>query len=320
MRVFVAGGSGVMGRVLVPMLVARGHEVTATTRRAEQAKSLRAMGATPEVVDVYDVEALAAAVGRSRPDVLVHQLTALPQAIDLRRLERDMAANDRIRVEGTRNLVEAAKRAGVGRVVAQSIAFTYAPQGDWVKDETAPLWLDAPWPWRRSVAASAELERQVLETDGVVLRYGYFYGPGTAYDHDGSMTAMVRAKQLPILGRGKGMTSFIHIDDAARATVLAVESERTGVFNIVDDEPSRQDEWLPAFARSLGAPAPSRVPSLLGRLVLGRTVFAMIARQRGASNARAKRELGWAPMIASWRTGFEVGDLELASLAEAAHA
>ncbi len=308
MRVFVAGATGVIGRSLVPMLVDRGHVVTAMTRSPTGAARLESLGARPVVCDVYDEAGLQEAVLRAQPDAVIHQLTSLPRAIDPRKIRQQLAENDRIRVEGTRNLVRAAAGAGAGRIVAQSISFAYAPEGGPVKGEDAPLWLDAPGPWRRTVQASAELERQVTSTkglEGVVLRYGYLYGPGTAFAPDGSVAARVRKRQFPVAGDGAGVFSFVHVDDAASATVSALEQARPGTFNIVDDEPSPLRDWLPAYASALQAPPPRWVPSFLARLIADRYGLYYMTQQRGASNARAKTELGWTPRLASWRTGFQ---------------
>ena len=218
MRVFVAGATGVIGQRLVPGLVEAGHTVTAMTRNLDRAEGLAALGADPVECDVYDTKGLEEALRKAKPDVVIHQLTALPQAIDPRKMEEQLAPNDRIRTEGTRNLVKAAAAVGARRIVAQSVSFAYTPEGGSVKEEDAPLWLEAPRPWRRSVEAIADLERQVLSVEGVegvVLRYGYFYGPGSAYAEDGSVADLVRTRQLPIAGRGSGVFSFVYVDDAA---------------------------------------------------------------------------------------------------------
>ena len=306
MRIFIAGATGVIGRPLVHRLIEKGHTITAMTRSQERAEGLAALGAEPTLCDVYDAQGVAEAVRKAAPEVVIHQLTALPSAIHPRRLEKQLAANDRIRVEGTRNLVRAAVQAGARRLVAQSIAFAYAPQGGSVKSEDAPLWLDAPWPWRRTVEAIASLERQVTSAEGVegvVLRYGYFYGPGTAYASDGSMAALARQRQFPVVGRGTGVFSFLHIDDAVEATVVALEG-RPGIYNIVDDAPSSVRDWLPVYTEALGAPPPRRVFPFLARLAAGKHGLYTMTEQRGAANAKAKAELGWFPSYGSWRTGF----------------
>ena len=319
MKIFVAGASGVIGRPLVQKLVERGHETVGMTRREDAAADLARRGIKPVVCDVFDAEAVERAVRSVGPDVLVHQLTSLPHAIDPRKIGEQLASNDRIRTEGTRNLVHAAASCGVGRIVAQSIAFAYAPGAPGLRTEDDPLWLDAPRPWRRSVKAIAELERQVLSANdgGVVLRYGYFYGPGTAYAADGSAAEMVRARRFPVAGAGGGVFSFVHVDDAVDATVAAIESRASGSFNIVDDDPAPQREWLPAYAEALRAPRPMRVPGFLARLAGGRYGHYLLTRQPGASNARARRALAWPPRHASWRTGF-AADLRQAPSTEAA--
>ena len=309
MRIFVAGATGVIGRPLVPRLVEAGHTVTAMTRSLERAEAVIALGANPVECDVYDTTRLEEEVRKAEPEVVIHQLTALPPAIDPRKMEEQLAANDRIRTEGTRNLVKAASAAGAHRIVAQSVSFAYTPEGGTVKDEDAPLWLDAPWPWRRSAEAIADLERQVLSpegVEGVVLRYGYFYGPGSAYAADGSVADLVRARQLPIAGRGSGVFSFVHVDDAASATVLAVDHGQPGIYNVVDDEPTTLREWLPVYAKAVGARPPRKVPVFLARLVVGSYGVFYMTQQRGASNAKAKKELGWTPTYPTWRSGFAI--------------
>lgn len=307
MRVFVAGATGVVGRVLLPKLVAAGHTVTAMTRRAGQASALATAGARPVVADVFDADRLVEVIGEAAPEVLVHQLTSLPRAIEPRKIASQLAANDRIRSEGTRALMKAAMRAGVTRVVAQSIAFAYAPEGGRVKTEDDPLWLQAFRPWRRSVVAVRDLEDQVTGAEGiegVVLRYGALYGPNTAYDSGGSVAAAVLGRRFPIVGRGSGVFSFLHVGDAAGSACLAVSEGTPGIYNVVDDEPAEVREWLPVYARALGAPEPRRVPAILARLVVGRFGLYMMTEQRGASNAKAREALGWSPAWPSWRTGF----------------
>jgi nucleoside-diphosphate-sugar epimerase len=231
-------------------------------------------------------------------------VTSIPARVNPRTLRRDFELTDRLRTEGTRILVEAAQAAGAQRIVAQSIAFAYEPSGDRLKDEDAPLYKDPPAEFRRSAEAIATLEQTVRGAGGVVLRYGYFYGPGTALGPDGAMVADVRRRRLPIVGSGAGVWSFIHIDDAARATVAALDWDGPAVFNIVDDEPAEAREWLPVLAAAAGAKPPRRVPALIGRLVAGRYAVRMMTELRGASNARAKRELGLSLSYPTWRTGF----------------
>ena len=300
---FVAGASGVIGRSLVPKLLAAGHHVTGMTRRQDRAEGLRAAGAEAVVCDVFDVETLGNVLREARPQTVIHQLTEIPAALDARKYAAQLAPTNRLRTEGTRNLIAAAHSAGALRLIAQSIAFAYAPTGGWVKDETAPLAVEAPPPMHDVMSAVAGLERQVLAANGLILRYGYFYGPDTQFSHDGSFAAMAKRRMFPVVGSGAGIWSFIHVDDAADATVSAVERGPTGAYNIVDDEPARAREWIPAFAASVGAPKPLRVPLLVGRLVGGRSAVHGMTEQRGADNAKAKRELGFSPAHPSWRDG-----------------
>jgi nucleoside-diphosphate-sugar epimerase len=307
MKVFVAGATGVVGRRLVPMLVEAGHGVVGMTRSQEKAGELREAGADSVVCDVFDPDGLREAIRAAAPEVVVHELTDLPAAIDPRRVSEQMAGNDRVRTEGTANLVSAALAAGARRIVAQSIAFAYAPVGGPIKNEDDPLFTDAPEPWSRSVRAVSELERMVTATEGiegVALRYGFFYGPGSSYASDGSLAGEVRRRRLPIVGAGRGIFSFIHVDDAAAATVAAVERGSPTVYNIVDDDPAPQREWVPRYAEVLGAKKPFRVPRLLARLLAGQYAVMLATELRGASNERAKRELDWSPRHPSWRQGF----------------
>jgi nucleoside-diphosphate-sugar epimerase len=301
-RVFVAGATGLIGAGVVRLLVDGGHEVSAIARSAESAERLRELGVGVTEADLFDAELLRGALTMASPQVVMHQLTSLPHRLDAADAAQRFAENDRVRVEGTRALVDAAAAAGAERVVAQSIAFAYAPVGDWVKDESAPLFLDAPSPWGRSVGATAELERQVLEArgmDGVVLRYGSLYGPGTWYSRDGTIGAAARAGTMPLIGDGAAMLSFVHVDDAAAAAVAALEGP-PGVYNVVDDAPVRAREWLPLFARSLGGPAPPRLTAAEGLERAGWTAVHRMTEQRGASNARARERLGWQPDRPSW--------------------
>jgi 2-alkyl-3-oxoalkanoate reductase len=302
-KVFLAGAAGVIGRPLVPLLLAAGHEVTGTTRDAGRAAALREAGATPVVVDALDERALRAAVGEASPDAIVHQLTSLPDRFNPR--DRGMySATNRIRAEGTRNLLAAARATGVERVVCQSIALGYEPGAvAEVKDEEAPLALGAPAPFGEGVRVVDQMERAVLEAGGAVLRYGWFYGPGTWFAEDGSMAADVHKRRFPIIGKGAGLFSFVHVDDAASATLTAVEDGARGVYNVVDDEPAAVRDWLPVYAEALGAPPPRRVPVWLARLIAGK-IAASADVQPGASNAKIKRELGWEPRWRSWREGF----------------
>lgn len=307
MKVFVAGASGVMGRPLVRQLLAAGHEVTGMTRREQRAEEIREAGASAVVCDVFDAVVLESAVKAAAPEVVVHQLTSLPPRIDYKAKDDPLAATNRVRSEGTRNLLAAAKAAGARRLVAESVAFLYAPEGDWVKDEEAPLFKDSPAPFGGAVAALTDLERQVTGTEGiegVVLRYGWLYGPGTYFDRDGSQTEEALKRRVPIVGKGTGTFSFIQVEDAARATVAAVERGAPGTYNVVDDEPAPMRDWVPAFAEAVGAKPPRRVPVWLARLIAGSAAANTATQLRGASNAKAKRELGWQPSCPSWRQGF----------------
>jgi nucleoside-diphosphate-sugar epimerase len=307
MRVFVAGATGAIGRRLVPMLVEAGHDVTGMTRSEDKLDALRAAGCDPVLCDALDADAARDAVAAAAPDVVVDQLTAIPRAINPRRMADDFAPTNRLRREGTRYLVDAARAAGAGRVVAQSVAFAYAPHGAWVKSEDDELYLDGPAPFDTTIGALHVLETAVRRADGlegVVLRYGYFYGPGTSYAADGSIAQQVRARRFPIGGRGTGRWSFIHLDDAARATIAAVEGGPPGVYNVVDDEPAPVSEWLPVYAAALGAAPPRHLPAWLVRLVAGRFAVFGMTQVRGASNARARERLGWVPQRPSWRQGF----------------
>jgi nucleoside-diphosphate-sugar epimerase len=305
MKVFVAGASGALGRPLVRQLLAAGHEVTGMTRHEERAEEIRAAGAGAVLCDVFDAEALCEAVVAAAPDVVVHALTALPAKFTPR--SDYLAPTNRVRVEGTRNLLAAARVASVRRIVAESVAFFYRPQGDWVKDEEAPLFEDAPGNFGPALKALVDLEQQVLGAegiDGLVLRYGWLYGPGTYYDRAGSQAEEVRKRRVPIVGQGTGTFSFVHVDDAAAATVAAVERGAPGTYNVVDDDPAPLREWLPVYAEALGAKPPRRVPFWLARLVAGAPVAGAAIGMRGAANAKARRELGWKPSHPSWRQGF----------------
>jgi nucleoside-diphosphate-sugar epimerase len=305
MRVFVAGASGVIGRPLVRQLLAAGHEVTGMTRRQERATEIRAAGAEAVVCDAFDAEALRETVLAAKPQAVVHALTALPAKFNPR--SDYLTATNRVRAEGTRNLVAAAQAAGARRLVAESVAFFYEPEGDWVKDEEAPLFVDPPGRFVAARDAIAELESTVTGADGlegIVLRFGWFYGPGTYYDRGGSMADETLKRRNPIVGAGTGTFSFIHVDDAAAAFVAALAHGGPGVYNVVDDEPAALREWLPVYAEALGAKPPRRVPAWLARLLAGPDLASAALEMRGAANAKAKRELGWQPAHPSWRLGF----------------
>jgi 2-alkyl-3-oxoalkanoate reductase len=306
MRVFVAGASGALGRPLLRQLVAAGHEVTGMTRNEERAEAMRAAGGSAVVCDVYDAEALRDSVAGARPEVVVHALTDLPQSFNPR--DDYLASTNRIRTEGTRNLIAAAQAAGARRLIAESVAFLYAPEGDWVKDEDARINIEAPGHFGTAMRALADLETQVLWADGIdgtVLRYGWFYGPGTHFDRDGSQAEEAHRRRLPIVGKGDGTFSFVHVEDAAGATLAAIDRAETGVYNVVDDEPAPMREWVPVFAELVGARKPRRVPIWLARVLAGSAVAAGATQMRGASNAKIKGRLGWQPRHPSWRQGFQ---------------
>jgi nucleoside-diphosphate-sugar epimerase len=305
-RVFLAGATGALGRPLVERLLAAGHEVTGMTRRPDRAEALRARGLEAAVADAYDADAVRAAVVAARPEVVVNALTDIPADLNPRRYAQQMAGNDRIRREAGPHLVAAAEAAGARRIVAESIAFAYAP-GPGLAVEGDALWHDAPGGFGRSTHALEALESAVLGSDaveGVVLRFGWFYGPGTGYGPGGGSLDMVRRRRFPVIGDGAGVFSWIHVDDAAAATVRALDHGPSGVYNVVDDEPAPARVWLPDLADALGAPKPGRVPAWVARIAAGPFAVASMTRTRGASNARAKTELGWAPAHASWRQGF----------------
>lgn len=306
MKVFVAGASGAIGRVLIPQLLAAGHVVVGTTRREERAVALRQTGAGAVVCDVFDADAVRAAVAAAAPEVVVDQLTSLPNDYNIRN-SKFYAANDRVRREGTANVMAAARAAGVKRYIVQSVSFLTRPGGPPVLDEDAPPWTDAPAPFTDSVAVLVANEQAVTgspDFEGLVLRYGQFYGPGTYFASDGSIAAEVRRRRFPVVGAGTGRSSFVHVADAAAATVCAVSRGVAGVYNVTDDDPAELREWLPAYAAAIGAKKPFRVPLWVARLVAGPLAAALASELRGASNARAKEALGWAPVAASWREGF----------------
>jgi nucleoside-diphosphate-sugar epimerase len=307
MRVFVAGATGAIGRQLVPRLVAAGHAVTGMTRSESKQAMLSALGATPVVADALDADQVAQAVARAMPDVIIHQLTAIG-ALDMRHFDRDFALTNRLRTDGTDYLLSAGQAVGVRRFVAQSTCGygAYARTGGPVKTEQDPLDPTPVPAMRETLAAIRHLEEAVLNaswTEGIVLRYGAFYGPGTSLAPDGEQFEMVRKRKFPVVGDGGGVWSFIHIADAAEATVAAVERGSRGIYNVVDDEPAPVAEWLPALAQRLGASKPMRVPRFVGRLFAGEAGAVMMTEIRGASNARAKRELAWRPAHPSWRNG-----------------
>ena len=306
MKVFVAGATGAIGRQLVPRLVDAGHDVHGMTRNVSKQQLLRDMGAEPVVADALDADQVAQAVARTHPDVIVHELTAIGP-MDLRHFDRAFATTNRLRTQGTDHLLSAAQAVGVERFVAQSFFAAYERTGGSVKSEEDSFGPDPAREMHETVAAIRHVEEAVLAatwTEGIVLRYGGFYGPGTSLGPGGEQTEAVRQRKFPLVGKGSGVWSFIHIADAAEATVAAVEHGRRGVYNIVDDEPAPIAEWLPVLARTLGAKQPVRLPRFVGRLLTGEVGDVMMTELRGASNAKAKRELGWTPSYSSWREGF----------------
>ena len=307
MRVFVAGAAGAIGQQLLPQLTAQGHQVTATTRSPGKTALLRELGAEPVVVDGLDATAVGRAVVQAEPEVVIHQMTSLAGAINLRGFDKMFAVTNQLRTEGTDHLLAAAAAAGVKRFVAQSYTgWTNIREGGPVKTEDDPLDPNPPAAQRESLSAIRHLE-QVVPTagkmEGIVLRYGSFYGPGASDD----LVGMISKRKVPVIGHGTGIWSFLHIRDAAAATVAALERGTPGVYNVVDDEPASVAEWLPFLARAIGAKAPYRVPVWLGRLAAGEVGVSMMTQIRGSSNAKAKRELGWEPAWPSWRQGFTRG-------------
>jgi nucleoside-diphosphate-sugar epimerase len=305
MRVFVAGATGAIGKQLLPRLVAAGHEVHGMTRRESKQAMLHDLGAVPVVADALDPDQVAEAVGKARPEVIVHQLTALA-GVGIRHPERGVALTNRVRIEGTDHLLSAGQAVGVRRFVAQSVGL-YVRTGGPVKSEEDPLDPAPPRELREGAAGIRHLEEAVLGarwTEGIVLRYGAFYGPATHMAPGGELSELVRKRRFPLVGDGGGVWSFIHVADAAEATVAAVEHGSRGVYNVVDDDPAPVAEWLPALAQTLSAKKPVRVPRFIVRLLAGEAGVVMMTDVRGASNAKAKRELAWRPAHPSWRQGF----------------
>jgi nucleoside-diphosphate-sugar epimerase len=300
MRVFLAGASGALGRFLVPRLTRAGHTVVGTTTSTAKAAALRANGAEPVVLDLLDRAAVRGAVAAARPDAIVHEATALAGASDLKHFDRTFAATNRLRTEGTDALLAAAREVGVRRFVAQSYtSWPYAREGGPVKTETDPLDPTPIADMRETFAAIVHVERVVTEYGGVALRYGGFYG-----SPDDPQVELVRKRRFPVVGDGGGIWSFIHFEDAAAATVLALERGASGIYNIVDDDPAPVREWLPELAEAVGAKPPLHVPRWAGKILAGSAAVVLMTEMRGASNAKAKRELGWTLRYPSWREGF----------------
>ncbi|NOJ38191.1 NAD-dependent epimerase/dehydratase family protein [Bradyrhizobium australiense] len=308
MRIFVAGATGAVGRPLVAALIAAGYSVVGMTHRAGKAEAIKRMGAEPAVADGLDAAAVEAAVASAKPDIVIHQMTDLAGLTDLRHFDRAFAKTNELRTQGTDILLAAARKAGANRFIAQSFGgWAYDRSGGSVKTETDPFDAEPPQELHRTLQAIQYLEQTVTGStlpEGIALRYGYFYGPGTGMLAP-AMLDQLRRRRVPVIGDGGGWWSFIHVDDAASATVAAIEHARPGnIYNIVDDEPAEVKVWLPALAATVGARPPYRVPAWLGRLLAGEHMVAMMTQVRGGSNAKAKRELGWQPAHSSWRQGF----------------
>jgi nucleoside-diphosphate-sugar epimerase len=309
MKVLLAGATGALGKQLVPRLVAAGHDVTGTTRSESRRAAIEAMGARAATMQPLDADDVARVVAETEPEVILHQLTALDREFDVRRFDRTFADTNRLRTEGTDHLLGAGRAVGVKRFIAQSYAgWPYAREGGSVKMEDDPLDPAVPDAMRESFDAIRHVEDAVTGaewTEGIVLRYGGFYGPGTSLSREGgAQIESIRRRKFPLVGDGGGVWSFVHIEDAAEATAAAVTRGRRGIYNIVDDDPAPVAEWLPAAAEAVGAPPPRHVPRWLGRIFAGEAGTVMMTEVRGASNEKAKRELGWRPRHASWRQGF----------------
>jgi 2-alkyl-3-oxoalkanoate reductase len=311
MKIFIAGASGAVGRRLLPMLARRGHSVVATTRSAQRVTQLRTLGAEPVVVDAFDRAAVVRAIESARPEVVVHQLTALAHAKSLKHFDREFAATNRLRTEGTDNLLAGARAAGVQRFIAQSFTgWTNPREGSRVKNEDDPLDPHPPHTMQQTLDAIRYLERAVSEASGVhaiVLRYGYLYGPGTSFAPGGDILEAVRSRRFPVVGSGAGVWSFVHVDDIAMATVIAAKSAPSGLYNVVDDEPAEAGTWLPELARVVGAKPPRHVPVWLARLMIGDAGVALMTQSRGSSNVKIKRAFAWQPLYRTWRDGFRRG-------------
>jgi nucleoside-diphosphate-sugar epimerase len=302
MHIFIAGATGAAGRALIPLLTKHGHTVTGTSRSAAKAEELRALGAIPAVMDGLDKASVKAAVEEARPDVIVHQMTAL-SGINTMNIDKAFETTNRLRIDGTRYLLDAMP-AGALFIAASFAGWPYARTGGLIKTEADPLDPEPPKGIRATHAAIRQLEKQTVGAGGIVLRYGGFYGPGTGLGPDGEQTTMIRKRKIPLVGGGNGVWAFLHTDDLATATLAAIEHGKRGeIYNIVDDEPAPVREWLPYLAKSIGAPAPRKVPAWLVRIIASPAAVMMMTSARGASNAKAKRELQWTPTHPSWRQG-----------------
>lgn len=307
MRILLAGASGAIGRTLIPLLIQQ-HEVFGVFRNPAHADLVKTLGATPVILDVLDADAVQARMSEIKPQAVIHQLTAIPARLDLRHIERDFEMTNRLRTEGTRNLTTAAVREGVERFIAQSFAgWPYARRGITLKAEEDDLDPTPPPQMKSALDAIETLEHTVLREQGfagIVLRYGPFYGPHSSIAKDGAMVDEIRQRKVPVVGQGTGVWSFIHLHDAATATLAALDHAQRGIYNIVDDDPAPVIEWLPFLAQCVGAPPPRHVPNWLAKMLIGEHAVALMNDIRGASNAKAKAELHWAPKWSSWREGF----------------
>jgi nucleoside-diphosphate-sugar epimerase len=308
MKMFLAGATGAVGKRLVPLLVERGHHVVATTRSIDKMAGLRALGADPVVLDPLDREAVFRAVSAAKPEVVAHQLTALANLRSMKRFDDEFTVTNRLRTEGLDYLLGAARASGATRFVAQSFTgWSNIREGSRVKSEEDPLDPHPPRNMSRTLDAIRHLERVVPEAsgiDGVVLRYGSFYGPGTAFAPGGDIVEAVRRRQFPVVGSGAGVWSFVHMDDVAAATAIAMEGAPRGIYNIVDDDPAEVAIWLPELARIIGAKPPRHVPAWVARLFIGQGGVTWMTEGRGSSNRKAKQVFNWQPIYRSWRDGF----------------
>lgn len=308
MRIFIAGGSGVVGSRLVPLLVAEGHEVTGTSRTEVGTRRIGAAGGRGVIMDGRDATSIRRTVLEARPDVVIHQLTSLSRKFDFKRFDDVFSVTNELRTHGTDALIAAAREARTARIIVQSYTgWTNEHAGTSVKTEQDPIDPHPVPAARNTLAAIAHAERATVDAGGLALRFGSFYGPGQSLGEGGEMLEAVRKRRIPIIGAGRGIWSFCHIDDAASATVAAVTNGEAGVYNIVDDEPAPVSQWLPLLARSVGAKPPRRVPGWLARTIIGEFGVSWMTTARGSSNAKALAQLGWAPRYASWRQGFRVG-------------
>jgi len=310
MKIFLAGATGAIGKRLLPMLVNAGHSVTGTTQHPEKMLSIQSAGATPVLVDALNKNEVLAAVQKAQPEVIIHELTAIPASLNTRHFDRDFRLTNRLRTEGTDHLLAAARAVGARRFIAQSYYGWYARTGSWIKTEDDPFLSSGISDGRKALEATIHVETAVLQEkamEGFVLRYGSFYGPGTSIAPGAWLFEGIRRRQVPIVGGGTGYWSFIHIDDAAAATLAAVQAAMPGVYNITDDEPAPVSVWLPFLADVLGAKPPRHVPAWFARFAIGEFGVALMTQLRGASNRKAKLQLPWKPAWPSWREGFQHG-------------